>query len=101
MSGAQIASFVRPGIGDVEDVRPVALVKMPRLRADQQVQFFAGFELLGHLPDHPRPEPVGARWRLRVLRQQVDRHAHVCLPVSFRTIGGSAFASQPSSEWLP
>src|SRR5215813_12665938 len=94
---AQYALLVRPRVGDVENVRPIALVKVPRLRADQQVQLLAELQSLGHLWDHPGPAPVGTRWRIGVVGQQVDRHAHCFLPSFLRT---STVVHRSTRAWL-
>src|SRR5207247_5339135 len=58
-------------------------MKTARLGAHEQVQLLIVFESFSHLRDHPGPEPVGTRWVLRILRQEIDRHAHPDLPASF------------------
>jgi hypothetical protein len=87
----QIAPLVRPRIRDVADVRPVTLVKMPRLRAHQQVQLLVGFEPLGNLGDGPGKAPVSARWVLGMVCQEVDRHAHAFLPSRSACTGACSF----------
>ncbi len=72
----QVPALVRPREGDVPDPVPVAPMSGLGPAADHEVQLLALGEELHHLGDDPRPEPVGARRMVRVVREQVDGDAH-------------------------
>ena len=65
--GALRRALVRPGEGDVVDVRPVALVHRTRLRADQQVEFLVRRSGGWPSPGSPGSRTSGRRtgWRDR------------------------------------
>src|SRR5260221_14503973 len=68
--------LIRPRIINVEDIRPVALVQRPRLRAYEQMKFLVGLKLLSHFRNDPGPEPGGAGRVVRVACPEVYRYSH-------------------------
>src|SRR6266851_6700955 len=72
--------LIRPRISNIEDIRPVALVQRPRLRAYEQMKFLVRLKPLGHLGNDPGPEPVCAGWVVRVVGQEIYRYSHGYLP---------------------
>src|SRR5260221_1978928 len=68
--------LIRPRIINVEDIRPVALVQRPRLRAYEQMKFLVGLKLLSHFRNDPGPEPVCTGRAVRVVCQEIYRYSH-------------------------